>query len=191
METFYLYCAIVAGALMFGQLVLAALGVGGHSDLEDMHGFEDVSDGDGHHGGHGGGDAWFAGMLSFRALTAAITVFGLIGLGAGKRFAPTTSLILASIAGFGVMYLVAWLMRSLYALRADGTVQIEGAVGQPGSVYLTIPGGKAGPGKVTLKLQGRSVECQAVTAGDELRTGTPVIVVDVVSPETVEVIQGA
>jgi hypothetical protein len=78
-------------------------------------------------------------------------------------------------------------MNSLHKLKADGTIHIERAVGTTGTVYLRIPGQKAGTGKVTLKLQNRTVEYQAITAHDELPTGAKIVVLGVVSPDTVEV----
>ena len=83
--------------------------------------------------------------------------------------------------------LVAELMRALRGLRSDGTVRVERSVGQRGTVYLTIPGGKAGAGKVTLTLQNRTMEYQAITADQELPTGAKIVVVSVVGPNTVEV----
>ena len=43
------------------------------------------------------------------------------------------------------------------------------------------------PGKVTLNLQNRTVELEAFTAAAELPTGTPVRVVAVLGPSSVEV----
>jgi hypothetical protein len=79
-------------------------------------------------------------------------------------------------------------MRTLHRLKADGTVRIERAVGQPGTVYLSIPGQKAGMGKVTLRLQNRTVECQAVTPNQPLATGSKIVVTAVLGPDTVEVV---
>ena len=43
-------------------------------------------------------------------------------------------------------------------------------------------------GKVTLSLQNRTVEYQAMTSRQELPTGAKVVVVGVISPDTVEVL---
>ena len=64
---------------------------------------------------------------------------------------------------------------------------MDRAVGKGGTVYLPIPGQKAGTGKVLLNLQNRTVECQAITADKELPTGASVVVVAVISADTVEV----
>jgi len=89
---------------------------------------------------------------------------------------------IAFAAGVAALAVVAWLMRSLGRLRADGTLRIDRAVGLTGTVYLSVPAGK-----VHLKLQNRIVEYLAVTANDELATGSRVVVVSVSAPGTVEV----
>ena len=86
------------------------------------------------------------------------------------------------------MYGVAWIMRHLYRLKSDGTVRIERTLGQPASVYLSIPPKGNGTGKVTATLQGRTVEYVAMNASDEaISTGSEVVVTRVVGPGTVEV----
>jgi hypothetical protein len=79
-------------------------------------------------------------------------------------------------------------MRSLHRLKADGTIHLERALGQSGTVYLTIPGQKSGLGKVTFRLQNRTVECQAVTPHGQLPTGSNIVVSAVLGPDTVEVV---
>ena len=115
--------------------------------------------------------------------------FGLAGLTAGPRLADEAlTLGVALGAGAAALLAVAWMMKALYRLRADGTVRMDRAVGRTGTVYLTIPPGKAGVGKVTLTLQNRTVECQAVTQREQtLPTGAKVVVVAVLGPDTVEV----
>jgi len=72
-------------------------------------------------------------------------------------------------------------------LKADGTQRIDRAVGNTGTVYLSVPANQEGTGKVTVKVQNRTVEYLAVTRHQALATGTPVQVVAVVGPDTVEV----
>ncbi|HEV3117654.1 MAG TPA: hypothetical protein VGY58_11405, partial [Gemmataceae bacterium] len=57
-----------------------------------------------------------------------------------------------------------------------------------GTVYVAIPGQKTGVGKVTLRLQNRTVEYQAVTPHQQLATGNKVVVTAVLSPDTLEVV---
>jgi hypothetical protein len=198
MESVYLVCFLAGGTVMVCQFLLALLGIGGHHDVGDSHGLggheaphgglgEDAHDG--HHATHHEtASSWFVSLLTIRTLVAALTFFGLAGLAGTREWGdgPSTRLV-ALAAGAGAMVLVAALMRALSRLRAEGTVRMERAVGKGGTVYLPIPGRKAGTGKVLLNLQNRTVECQAITAESELPTGAPVVVVAVISADTVEV----
>ncbi len=193
-ETIYLSCAIAGGTLLICQFLLSLLGmshhdtdVAGHDVPPDLH--HDTHSGDNsgdHDDGHG---AWFVGVLTFRSLIAAITGFGLVGLtathNAGLDAAPAFVLSLA--AGVGVLFGVAYLMQLMHQFKSDGTVRIERAIGKSATVYLTIPAAKAGAGKVTLNLQNRTVEYQAVTPHEQLPTGAKVVVTGVLGPDTVEV----
>jgi hypothetical protein len=184
METLFLVCAGAGGAFLVLQVLAGALGIGGDHADAGHHDF-------GHHteAGHDHGDGnWFLGLLTFRSVCAAVAFFGLGGLTAGYYGLPDTArMAAAALSGFAALYLVATLMKMLYRLKADGAVRIGHAVGRTGTVYLRVPGQKAGPGKVTLNLQNRTVELEAFTAADELPTGTPVRVVAVLGPSSVEV----
>jgi hypothetical protein len=199
MEMLYLYCAAIGGALLLVQLLLSLIGFGHgaleHGALEGGHDAEFHVDHDGMHSGaqldHADNQVhWFAGMLSFRAITAALAVFGLVGMGLQRRYdppRPAAAFVVALAAGFGMMYAIGWLLRSLHQLRSDGTVRSDAAVGLSGSTYLTIPANKTGVGKVTVKVQDRIMEYSAMTAEQEIPTGTAVVVLRVVTPGTVEV----
>jgi hypothetical protein len=193
METAYAYCAAIGASLLVGQFLLSLVGASQH-DLDAGHGLEfhgaDGLHAEGHADPFDRGGHWFVGFLSFRAIVTALAVFGLVGLGLTHEFSPprpAATLVIALAAGGAMMYSIAWVLRTLYSLRSDGTVRIERAVGLPGSTYLTIPAKKAGTGKVTVKIQDRTMEYTAVTAGDEIPTGTPVIVQAVLSPQVIEV----
>jgi hypothetical protein len=194
METLYLYCAVIGGALLLVQLLLGLVGFG-HGDLDaghdaDFHVEHETLHSEAHLEDADREVHWFAGMLSFRAITAALAVFGLVGVGLLRRYdppRPAAAFVVALAAGFGMMYAIAWLLRYLHELRSDGTVRSEAAVGLSGSTYLTIPANKAGVGKVTLKVQNRIMEYSAMTAGEEIPTGAAIVVLKVVTPGTVEV----
>ncbi len=197
METVYLVCFLAGATLMVCQFLLSLLGIGGHHDAGDSHdiagheagsGSEDAAH-DGHHASHHEAvSSWFVSLLTIRTLVAALTFFGLAGLAGTREWGDgTATRLLAVAAGAGAMVLVAALMRAMSKLRAEGTVRMERAVGKGGTVYLPIPAQKAGIGKVLLNLQNRTVECQAITADRELPTGAPVVVVAVISSDTVEV----
>ncbi len=171
-ETFFLVCALLGGGVVLLQLLLGVFGLAGAITDVDF--------------GLGATDA--LNLLSVRSLSAGLAFFGIaglvfltIGMGAGGAFT------IALATGAGATVGVAALMRSLLRLQHDGTVRLENSIGQPGTVYLKIPGARAGMGRVLLTVQNRTVECQAVTALEELPTGTPIVVVDILGPDTVEV----
>jgi hypothetical protein len=181
MTTFFLLCAALGGGVLVVQLLLGLLGV------VDAGG--DVDVGDGHDGGHGHLASEGLDLMSVRALSAGVAFFGLGGLaGLATPLGLFAAIPLALIAGTAAMFGTAVAMRWMLGFDDDGTVSIHGAVGATGTVYLTIPGERKGAGKVTLTLQNRIVEYQAVTSDALLPTGAPIMVVDVVGPDTVHVV---
>lgn len=173
MFAFFAACAVIGAVLLIVQVALTSFGA--HVDSDGSHSLA-------HDVGHG------LDLFSTRSLVAGLAFFGVAGAAAVQAgWRPGLATFCAVAAGFAAMLTVAWLMSRLLRLEDDGTVRVDGAVGAPAVVYLAIPGARSGAGKVTLTLQGRTVEYEAVTAGDRLPTGAPVIVVDVVSPGTLEV----
>ena len=186
METTFLVCATLGGTLLVIQLVGALIGFGADHDF-DHGGAGDASGGDASGDAHDGGN-WFLGVLTFKTAVAALTFFGIGGKIALNSGAEEWAAIGVAVgSGVLALYLVAMLMRSLHRLKSDGTARIERAVGRAGTVYLRVPGARAGAGKVHLNLQNRTVEYQAVTHGTELPTGSQVKVTGVVNADTVEV----
>jgi hypothetical protein len=178
-DTAFIACAIVGGTLLIGQFLLSLLGIGHDTDA-------------GHDVGHhelGHDSTWFTGLLSLRAITSAILLFGLCGMYALTTGQDVpTSLGYAVLGGVVGLVFVAQLMRFLHGLSEEGNVDIESSVGTPGTVYLTVPGNRSSAGKVHLNLQNRTVEYQAVTANpDPLPTGSRITVVAVINSDTVEV----
>jgi hypothetical protein len=199
MTYLFLFFAVVGGTVLVCQFVLTLVGLSGGHDLPDdlsadtgggFHG-GDVHDvgagnsGDAAHdhaaGGHDHASSWLFGVISFRTLVAASTFFGLAGLAAEQGGLNLVSQIgIGTISGLGAMYGVHWIMRLIGRLGEDGTVRIQRAIGQEGTVYIPIPGGMSKAGKIQLRLQNRLLEYAAVTNGvDRLPTGTHVRVVGV------------
>jgi hypothetical protein len=179
MATLFLICAVAGGTLFVCQFVMLLLGVGHHDMHFDHH----------HDLGHGDGASVIWGVLSARAIVVGVTFFGLAGMAAQEaKLAAALTVPIATAVGFVGALAVAWLMRSVLKLEDDGTTRIERAKGATGTVYISIPAENKGPGKVQLEMQNRIVELAAVTPKSALETGTKVVVVDVVDPDTVEVI---
>jgi membrane protein implicated in regulation of membrane protease activity len=196
-DTIYLVCALVGGTLLVWQVLMSLVGLGADHGLDVDHevSFDhdvghEIGHGLDHAHGHGHSSSLFLGLLTLRTVAAALTFFGLTGLAATayRPEEPALSLGLALTAGLGALLLVATLMKMLHRLKADGTARIDRAVGQRGTVYLPIPARKQGAGKVTVKLQNRTMEYHAVTPEEELPTGASIVVVSVVGPSTLEVV---
>jgi membrane protein implicated in regulation of membrane protease activity len=193
----YSVSAVVGGTVLVCQFFMTLLGLGHDlpDDLpddvpHDFHFGHDGGDGAGHDGTHGTAhhESSFIRMLTFRTVIAAMTFFGLAGLAGGSADLPgELTLVVALAAGVAAMYVVHWLMRTLQRLKSDGTVRIERSVGRSGTVYLRIPAGKSGAGKIQLNVQNRTMEYEAMTSRDPLPAGTKVVVVNVLGPDTVEV----
>ena len=196
MEYFYAVCAVVGGTVLLFQFVTTLLGLSHDTDDASGIDFEHMP-GDTHAGITAGdhphdsahSSSWFFGIITYRTVVAAVAFFGLGGLAANSTtIGPQASFVVALLAGFAAMYGVYHLMRLMVRLKADGTVRMDRAVGKTGTVYLSVPAGRAGHGKVTLNLQNRTVEYRAVTGQGALPTGATVVVTAIVSPDTVEVV---
>jgi len=175
MNTFFLACALLGGAVLALQLALGLLGFD--------HGALDLD-------AHGGDAGEALQLFSVRSVAAGLTFFGFAGLALLALGVPLLlALLVALCVGTGAAVGVAMLMRALLALESDGTVHVERSLGEPATVYLRIPGARTGAGKILLTVQGRTVEYQAVTPELEpLPTGTAVVVVGIAGPDTVEVV---
>ncbi len=194
MDSLFFWCALIGGTVLVCQFVMTLIGLGdGHPDFDaggavDFHGGGvDVAHGEaGSHSSHD--STWFFGIITFRTLVAAVTFFGLGGLwGLEREVQPLGVLLIAIAAGLAAMFGVYYVMRSLTRLDSEGTLRIDRAIGKPGTVYLPIPAGKAGAGKITMKLQNQLIELQAMTAHERLPVGATVVVTSVIGPDTVEV----
>ena len=175
----YFLCAVFGGTLVLLQFLLMLLGFGGGA-TDGGGDFGDSAD-------HSSAGDIFK-ILSLRTLTAGIAFFGLGGLaGLTGETSKPVSVLIAIVSGLTAMYVVYFLYRAAARLKEDGSLSSETLVGATGSVYVRIPAAKAAAGKVLLCQQGRTVEYEAITAGSELKTSTPIVVVGIVSSTTVEV----
>ena len=190
MATLFLICAVAGGTLFVCQFVMLLLGFGGHHDIHFDHSLDANAGAGGHgHDVHMDGPSLIWSLLSFRPIVTGTAIFGFAGLGAMQaNLAQPLPPIVAVASGFAGALMVAWMLRVLIRMQGEGTEDIRLAKGATGTVYISIPGANAGAGKVQLELQNRTIEVQAVTPTSALESGTKVVVVDVVNPETVEVI---
>ena len=93
--------------------------------------------------------------------------------------------IIAVLVGIALVALVMYMFKWLYSMQQSGNINVyKSAVGCQGKCYLRIPAERAGEGKVQITIQGAVREYNAVTDGDEIKTGTSVKVVEAVDGNT-------
>ena len=94
-------------------------------------------------------------------------------------------IILAVLVGVGLVIAVMYLFKWLSSMQQSGNINVyKAAVGCQGKCYLRIPGERAGEGKVQITIQGAVREYNAVTDGDEIKTGTSVKDVEAIDGNT-------
>ena len=156
-------CAAIGGLLFVVRLLLQLLGGGSDFD-HDVGGGHDLSN----------SDASFK-VLSFQAITAFLTMFGLAGraLLLDSRVGPGIAIAGATLAGAVAVWIIGKLFSGARRLQSSGNLRLEDAVGASGEVYLNIPA--AGSGQVQVKYRDHQKIHDALSEdGEALKTGTSI-----------------
>ncbi|HEY6878857.1 MAG TPA: hypothetical protein VI299_12595 [Polyangiales bacterium] len=179
LNDFFLYAAVLGGALFLVQLVLSALGAG-DADI-DFSGNHDASS-----TGHTSADTAFK-LLSLQGLTAFFGMFGLTGMALSSQsgVSPVVSVGGAAFAGSATTWIIARMFRGAAKLQSSGNLDMRNALGVEGTVYLGIAPNK--PGKVTLTIQNRLIQADAISESETFATGSSVRVLRVLPEGTVVV----
>lgn len=175
LDTIYTICAATGGTLLVLRLIMMLIGLdhgdaAGDTPVDLDH---DISiDG---HDGHGGA----FNFLSLQSVAGFFTMFGLVGLGLLRiNVSDWLSLLGGLAAGILTAWATGMIFLSMRRLYSEGTLQIKNAVGQTGTVYLTIP--SKGTGVVTITVQGASRTLDAASDdGRSIPTGSVVKVVGI------------
>lgn len=134
--------------------------------------------------GHDGGNPADFGTLRLFTLQTVITfltVFSWVSIVCiGSKLGTLVSMLIGTLCGLVMMFVVAKIIQLSTKLAENGTLNLKNAIGETASVYLTIPACGGGEGKITMELQGRFCEFDAITEEpDAIGTGTQVLVTDV------------
>ncbi len=179
LERVFVCLAFPFSLLTVFQLILELTGIGGDGgshDTSDGHGGGLIAGGD-----DAGGFVDHFHFFSVRNMIYFLMMFGWTGLAFSKAGVPAAfSTIMGIIAGLLTTVIIGWIFYIFSRLTESGNVKIDSAIGQLGSVYLTIPPKREGQGIVQLVMQGVTQELNAITDGDKLQTGTAVEVKQVV-----------
>lgn len=165
---------LLAGFMTLLLAVMAMIGME-HDDAVDAIGSTDADAG-------GGG-----GIFSIKPLTGFFLGFGWAGgIAMESGWSLIAALAIACVAGGALMAVVVVMFRAIYAMKSDGTVQVQKAVGAVGTVYVTVPANKASGGQVVVNFSGRQETFAALSgAGQPIGSGEKVRVVSLVDNRTV------
>ena len=97
---------------------------------------------------------------------------------------PLLLCLVALLCGLAFLFIFFFIWRQMLKLEKSGNLDIKECVGQVCDVYLRIPAGREGMGKVQISLHGSVQEFSALTDGDKLPTGVKVKVLEVIDGST-------
>jgi hypothetical protein len=181
LELVFVVCAAFGGALFVVRLILMFMGA---ADSEAPDGMDvdgmDAADGfDADGGDISDTDISFK-LLSLQGITAFFMMFGLVGWAVIRQgdYPPLVPIASGTAGGL----ITVWIMKKVFqcatSLQSSGTMNLNNAVGQEGTVYLTIRPGQIG--KVQVNVQNRLSVLNAITEGtEEIKTGADVRVVKI------------
>ena len=192
-----LWAVTLSASLVFViQTVMTFLGAAGDTDFDintdmDTAGPSDIADGSVDVGadvdtGETGHLGTGMNLLTFRNFINFLIGFGWTAI-LLKDSIPATGLrmLIAILVGIVLVAIVMLLFKWLTDMQQSGNINVfKSAVDCEGSVYLTIPGERAGEGKVQITINNAVREYAAVTDGPTLKTGQRIRVVEVISANT-------
>ena len=91
----------------------------------------------------------------------------------------------------GVLFVLLFfiIVKQIMKLNKDNSFQISDTLEKAADVYLTIPEGKSGKGKIQISVKGAFHELNAMTEGEKIPTGGKVKVSEIIDNQTVLVIK--
>ncbi len=196
-----LYCIAIPSTLVLVIQMLLTI-IGGSSDggidVSDTSGLDmpgeldtdavfdggfdaDTSDVDIGHDGGNPADFGTLRLFTLQTIITFLTVFSWVAIVCvSSKLSTLVSMLIGTACGLVMMFVVAKIIQLSSKLAENGTLNLKNAIGETASVYLTIPACGDGEGKITMELQGRFCEFDAITEESEaITTGAQVLVTDV------------
>lgn len=157
LEIAYFIIACIGTVALLIQIIMMLIGAGGEADAD----FDTDTDGDGTFDSHT--DTGVS-LFTVKGLTAFFAIGGWTGmLMLSYNVGVAITVPVSVVAGLAAYFIVWALIRLVLKLQEDGTLNYASAIGQTATVYVSIPASRTGRGKITLVLQGRYTELDAVT----------------------------
>ena len=170
-------CAVLASVVFIIQFVLTLVGMD-HTDLSvDFDGSDTMDLGNG------------INLFSMKNLINFFMGFGWAGICLKDSISNPVILVLAAIVVGGLFVLMfMYIFLKTRQLEHDGTMNVNDCLNRTAQVYLRIPAGGEGKGKIQISLNGSAQEFDAITDEDEIQSGTTVRIVEVLEGEVMKVI---
>ena len=173
MQVFWV-CAVAGTVIFVIQMVLTLIGMDS-SDMDVDFDGADTMD-------LGGGISLF----SIKNFVNFLVGFGWAGVCLGGVIENKWLLcFVAVLVGVAFVLMFFFIKKQTKKLEHNGAFRIEDSLGKSVDVYLRIPAGKSGKGKVQVSLNGSVQEISAMTEGESIASGQKVKVVSVVDRSTV------
>lgn len=161
---------ILAALVVVLQMLMSLIGF----DADGADGAFDANLGDFDHGSG-------IGLFSSQTLAAFFLGFGWVGVAAIKNgLSVFLASVLALTFGVGAMFAMFFMLKSMLKLQSKGNLDYRQAIGQEGTVYVTIPGANQDGGQVQVTFQGRLTTASARRVSEGvLKPGERVRITDV------------
>lgn len=126
-------------------------------------------------------------LLTFRNFVNFFLGFGWSAILLQDSISSTPLLLIVScLVGVALVAVIMLLFKWVSSMQQSGNINVyKSAVGCQGTVYLPIPAGRQGVGKVQITINNSVREYDALTDGEALRTGDNITVKEVINMSTV------
>ena len=102
-------------------------------------------------------------IVTVRGVLAFLAIGGWTAFSLGDVIHPLLAALCGILAGSIAAFLLAYAIRAAYKLENEGNLDYQNAVGMTGTVYIRVPKARSGAGKVSVIVQERLSEADAVT----------------------------
>ncbi len=183
LEQVFWACAIISSVIFIIQMVLTLIGMDS-SDVDVDFDVADFGSVDSDTMDLGGGISLF----SIRNLINFLLGFGWGGVSFSNAIESPFLLILVSIV-IGILFVLMffYVKKQTKRFEANGAFNIHLCEGKTANVYLRIPEGGTGKGKVQVSVNGAAHEIDAITDGAAIKTGALVRITTVIDGQTLKV----
>ncbi|MBK8635437.1 MAG: serine protease [Saprospiraceae bacterium] len=162
------YVAIPASLIFLIQTILTFVGASADVDTDLDHGGSS----------HDGGGAFE--LFTLRNLINFLLGLSWTGISLYNVIDHKGILIFLSFTvGIAFVYFFFYVITQVQKLAEDNSFSLDNTLYKKAKVYLTIPGQRKGPGKVSININGAYHELEALTLGEAIPTGEEVLIIKI------------